>query len=138
MNGYASSKETTPPGAGGYPSSHDQQEERGGPPPTTTRTTPHKSGRGSSKKKSKLLRFLRDFAISYRACDDFGGQAYLPLVSDWDLSAAFASASEPGKPNFLYFRHEIMSFMENKSKLGANFRHFCAYSICPICFIIKC
>jgi len=28
--------------------------------------------------------------------DDYGGEAYLPMVSDWDLSAAFLSASDPG------------------------------------------
>lgn len=27
--------------------------------------------------------------------DDYGGEAYLPMVSDWDLSAAFLSASDP-------------------------------------------
>lgn len=45
----------------------------------------------------KLFTLLRDFAISYRAFDDFGQEAYLPLVSDWDLGAAFTSASDPGK-----------------------------------------
>lgn len=29
--------------------------------------------------------------------DDYGSEAYLPMVSDWDLSAAFLSASDPGK-----------------------------------------
>ncbi|ODN01565.1 TBC1 domain family member 25, partial [Orchesella cincta] len=37
-----------------------------------------------------------EFAINYRAVDDYGGEAYLPMVSDWDLSAAFLSASDPG------------------------------------------
>ncbi|CAG0913289.1 unnamed protein product [Notodromas monacha] len=36
-----------------------------------------------------------DYALSYLAVDDVGEQTYLPLLSDWDLEAAFTSASEP-------------------------------------------
>ena len=38
-----------------------------------------------------------DFAINYRVLDDYGGETILPMVSDWDLNAAFLSASNPGK-----------------------------------------
>jgi len=37
----------------------------------------------------------RDFTISYLATDDTGEDVYLSLLSDWDLDAAFLSASNP-------------------------------------------
>jgi len=37
----------------------------------------------------------RDFTISYLATDDTGEDVYLSLLSDWDLDAAFFSASSP-------------------------------------------
>ena len=37
----------------------------------------------------------RDFTISYLATDDTGEDVYLSLLSDWDLDAAFISASNP-------------------------------------------
>ena len=37
----------------------------------------------------------RDFTISYLATDDTGEDVYLSLLSDWDLDAAFFSASNP-------------------------------------------
>jgi len=37
----------------------------------------------------------RDFTISYLATDDTGEDVYLSLLSDWDLDAAFFSASTP-------------------------------------------
>lgn len=74
----------------GWFSNRHQTEEKP-PTPPTTRRVPRKS------KRLKFLHFLRDFAISYRAYDDLGGETYLPLVSDWDLSAAFLSASDPGE-----------------------------------------
>jgi len=36
-----------------------------------------------------------DFTISYLATDDTGEDVYLSLLSDWDLDAAFFSASNP-------------------------------------------
>lgn len=36
-----------------------------------------------------------EFTVSYLARDDEGGNAYLGLLSDWDLDAAFLSSSEP-------------------------------------------
>lgn len=36
-----------------------------------------------------------EFTVSYLARDDEGGDAYLGLLSDWDLDAAFLSSSEP-------------------------------------------
>jgi len=38
---------------------------------------------------------FRDFTISYLATDDTGEDVYLSLLSDWDLDAAFFSASSP-------------------------------------------
>jgi len=38
---------------------------------------------------------FRDFTISYLATDDTGEEVYLSLLSDWDLDAAFISASNP-------------------------------------------
>ncbi len=38
---------------------------------------------------------FREFAISYLAKDDYGQETYLSLLSDWDLDAAFLSASDP-------------------------------------------
>jgi len=39
--------------------------------------------------------YCRDFTISYLATDDTGEDVYLSLLSDWDLDAAFFSASNP-------------------------------------------
>ncbi|XP_077496397.1 TBC1 domain family member 25 isoform X3 [Amblyomma americanum] len=36
-----------------------------------------------------------EFTVSYLARDDEGGDAYIGLLSDWDLDAAFLSSSEP-------------------------------------------
>ncbi|XP_026500412.2 ecotropic viral integration site 5 protein homolog [Vanessa tameamea] len=33
-----------------------------------------------------------DFTLSYRTVDDYGQEVYLPLLSDWDLDAAFLKA----------------------------------------------
>jgi len=48
--------------------------------------------------------FYRDFIINYRVLDDLGGETYLPLVSDWDLSAAFLSASDPGMKSIVWLQ----------------------------------
>jgi len=39
--------------------------------------------------------YCSDFTISYLATDDTGEDVYLSLLSDWDLDAAFISASNP-------------------------------------------
>lgn len=37
----------------------------------------------------KAFDIKSDFTLSYRSLDDFGQEVYLPLLSDWDLDAAF-------------------------------------------------
>ena len=37
----------------------------------------------------------KNFGISYLARDRLGQEAFLSLLSDWDLSTAFATASKP-------------------------------------------
>ncbi|KAJ1519973.1 hypothetical protein ONE63_004205 [Megalurothrips usitatus] len=44
---------------------------------------------------AKAFDLKGDFTVSYRAIDDYGQETYLSLLSDWDLDAAFLSASEP-------------------------------------------
>lgn len=39
--------------------------------------------------------FCRDFSLSYMARDDEGQDIYLSMLSDWDMDAAFQSASDP-------------------------------------------
>ena len=39
--------------------------------------------------------FCSDFTISYLGKDGRGQDVYLSLLSDWDLDAAFLSASNP-------------------------------------------
>ncbi|XP_043288234.1 TBC1 domain family member 25 isoform X2 [Venturia canescens] len=50
-----------------------------------------------------------DFTVSYRAIDDYGSDTYLFLLSDWDLDAAFISASEP----YLYLQVNLKPFGES-------------------------
>ncbi|XP_068621038.1 uncharacterized protein [Battus philenor] len=40
----------------------------------------------------KAFDIKSDFTLSYRAFDDYGQEIYLPLLSDWDLDAAFLKA----------------------------------------------
>ncbi|XP_066582685.1 TBC1 domain family member 25 [Prorops nasuta] len=49
-----------------------------------------------------------EFTISYRAIDDYGSETYLFLLSDWDLEAAFISASEP----YLFLQVNLKPFGE--------------------------
>ncbi|BES88981.1 TBC [Nesidiocoris tenuis] len=49
-----------------------------------------------------------DITIYYKVFDDYGQETYLPLLSDWDLDAAFLSASDP----FLSLRAEVRPFEE--------------------------
>ncbi|KAI5632177.1 rab-GTPase-TBC domain-containing protein [Phthorimaea operculella] len=37
----------------------------------------------------KAFDIKSDFTLSYRSVDDYGQEVYLPLLSDWDLDAAF-------------------------------------------------
>ncbi|XP_015610480.1 TBC1 domain family member 25 isoform X2 [Cephus cinctus] len=50
-----------------------------------------------------------EFTVSYRAIDDYGSETYLFLLSDWDLDAAFISASEP----YLYLQVNLKPFGES-------------------------
>ncbi|XP_058802588.1 TBC1 domain family member 25 isoform X2 [Phymastichus coffea] len=55
-----------------------------------------------------------EFTISYRAIDDYGAETYLFLLSDWDLDAAFISASEP----YLYLQVNVKPFGETSECEG--------------------
>lgn len=44
---------------------------------------------------AKAFDLKGEFTVAYRAIDDYGQETYLSLLSDWDLDAAFLSASEP-------------------------------------------
>lgn len=37
----------------------------------------------------KAFDIKSDFTLSYRSVDDYGQEIHLPLLSDWDLDAAF-------------------------------------------------
>ena len=45
----------------------------------------------------------KNFGISYLGRDRMGQEAYLSLLSDWDLSTAFTTASKP----YLHLRVDI-------------------------------
>ncbi|KAK6623571.1 hypothetical protein RUM43_009423 [Polyplax serrata] len=64
---------------------------------------------------AKAFDIKGDFAINYRAIDDYAQEALLPLLSDWDLDAAVLSASEP----CLVLHVEIKS-SEEKSEILEN------------------
>lgn len=44
---------------------------------------------------TKAFDMKHDFTVFYRVLDDYDQETYLPLLSDWDLDAAFVSAAEP-------------------------------------------
>ncbi|CAB3377490.1 Hypothetical predicted protein [Cloeon dipterum] len=44
---------------------------------------------------AKAFELRRDFSVSYRVIDDLGQETFLPLLSDWDLDAAFLGACDP-------------------------------------------
>lgn len=44
---------------------------------------------------AKAFDIRGEFTVCYRAFDDYGQETYLSLLSDWDLDAAFLSASDP-------------------------------------------
>ncbi|XP_063236515.1 translation initiation factor IF-2 isoform X3 [Bacillus rossius redtenbacheri] len=44
---------------------------------------------------AKAFDIKGEFTVCYKAYDDYGQETYLSLLSDWDLDAAFLSASEP-------------------------------------------
>ncbi|XP_037076236.1 LOW QUALITY PROTEIN: TBC1 domain family member 25-like [Pollicipes pollicipes] len=55
---------------------------------------------------SRAFELKGEFAITYMAIDDFGEETFLALLSDWDLDAAFLSASDP----YLNLRLEVRPF----------------------------
>ncbi|XP_074094364.1 TBC1 domain family member 25 isoform X2 [Cotesia typhae] len=59
-----------------------------------------------------------EFTVSYRAIDDYGSETYLFLLSDWDLDAAFISASEP----YLYLQVNLKPFGES-GDCGCDWEH---------------
>ncbi|KAJ8686517.1 hypothetical protein QAD02_022311 [Eretmocerus hayati] len=56
----------------------------------------------------KAFDITGEFTVSYRVIDDIGEENYLPLLSDWDLDAAFISASQP----YLYLQVYVKPFGE--------------------------
>ncbi|XP_034231550.1 uncharacterized protein LOC117639767 [Thrips palmi] len=58
---------------------------------------------------AKAFDLKGEFTVAYRAIDDYGQETYLSLLSDWDLDAAFLSASEP----CLGLQIEVKSVQEN-------------------------
>nr|CAD7392448.1 unnamed protein product [Timema cristinae] len=44
---------------------------------------------------AKAFDIKGEFTVCYRTFDDYGQETYLSLLSDWDLDAAFLSASDP-------------------------------------------
>uniref|UniRef100_A0A1B6DAH4 Rab-GAP TBC domain-containing protein n=3 Tax=Clastoptera arizonana TaxID=38151 RepID=A0A1B6DAH4_9HEMI len=56
-----------------------------------------------------------DFTVRYRVLDDYGQEAYIALLSDWDLDAALVSASEP----HLYLRIDTKPFIQDESSTPA-------------------
>ncbi|KAF6215397.1 hypothetical protein GE061_010149 [Apolygus lucorum] len=57
---------------------------------------------------AKAFDIKSDLTVYYKVFDDYGQETYLPLLSDWDLDAAFLSASEP----YLSLRVEARPFEE--------------------------
>ena len=53
----------------------------------------------------------RDFTISYLARDDYGQEMYLSLLSDWDIDAAFLSASNDP---YLRLKVDLKPFEESE------------------------
>ncbi|KAL1124373.1 hypothetical protein AAG570_001002 [Ranatra chinensis] len=58
---------------------------------------------------AKAFDIRGDFTVSYRVLDDYGQETYIALLSDWDLDAAFLSASEP----YLCLRVDMRPFEES-------------------------
>ncbi|XP_073988072.1 TBC1 domain family member 25 [Rhodnius prolixus] len=58
---------------------------------------------------AKAFDIKGDFTVCYKVFDDYGQETYLPLLSDWDLDAAFLSASEP----YLCLRVDARPFEES-------------------------
>lgn len=57
---------------------------------------------------AKAFEIKGNFTVCYKVLDDYGQETYLPLLSDWDLDAAFLSASDP----YLYLRVETKPYEE--------------------------
>lgn len=61
------------------------------------------------------IRFsFSDFCISYLSKDEKGQDAYLALLSDWDLDTAFMSASRPA----LVLKVDLKPFEDSKIYLS--------------------
>ncbi|KAK9510435.1 hypothetical protein O3M35_005224 [Rhynocoris fuscipes] len=58
---------------------------------------------------AKAFDIKGEFNVCYKVFDDYGQETYLPLLSDWDLDAAFLSASEP----YLNLRVDARPFEES-------------------------
>lgn len=59
-----------------------------------------------------LLSLDSDFTLSYLAHDDEGQEIYLSMLSDWDMDAAFQSASDP----CLQIKVDLKPFEDGKNK----------------------
>ena len=57
-----------------------------------------------------VLYFRREFSISYLGEDEGGQEAYLALLSDWDLDAAFLESAEP----YLRLKVDLRPFEEGR------------------------
>ena len=67
--------------------------------------------------------------MSYLAKDDLGQDVYLSLLSDWDLDAAFFSASDP----YLRLEVDLRPFEEGKKLVCV-----CTSFLASPLFIIQC
>jgi hypothetical protein len=56
--------------------------------------------------------------VSYRVLDDLGQETFLPLLSDWDLDAAFLGACDPSLHllvfNFFKLTNKIINIIKLK------------------------
>ncbi|RZF42214.1 hypothetical protein LSTR_LSTR004363 [Laodelphax striatellus] len=55
---------------------------------------------------AKAFDIRGEFTVCYKILDDYGQETYLALLSDWDLDAAFISASDP----YLDLRVDVKPF----------------------------
>ncbi|KAK7788562.1 hypothetical protein R5R35_011751 [Gryllus longicercus] len=61
---------------------------------------------------AKAFDIKGDFTVCYRTFDDYGQETFLPLLSDWDLDAAFLSASDP----YLCLQVDMKPFEESSDE----------------------
>lgn len=57
---------------------------------------------------AKAFEIKGSFSICYKVLDGYGQETYIPLLSDWDMDAAFLGASDP----YLYLRVETKLYEE--------------------------